>query len=140
MSDCILIHGDHVMFQPNFGPAIVVVRPGTLQGSGGGTFSGKQVCIDGDEKRVAVPGCPYVSGSFVTPGAGTLKIQSLAPNQKASKTKSGRKPVLLKGGTFVATFQVQSPAVDPATGVPDPAPQYPGSGTFLTTNVKFRGA
>jgi hypothetical protein len=140
MPDSILVHGDLAMFQPAFGPAVVVIRPGTLQASGAATLMGKKVCVDGDEKKVSVPGCAYVAGAFVTPGTGTLKIQALAPNQKALKTKSGKKAVLLKGGSFIAVFQVQSPAMSTsAPPVSDPAPQYPGTGTFMTTNLKFKG-
>jgi hypothetical protein len=140
MADFILINGDVVNFQPNFGPAVVVVQPGTMQASGGATLTGQKLCIDGDEKNVSVPGCSYIAGAFATPGMGTLKIQALAPNQKATKTKSNDKPVLLKGGTFIAVFEVQSPAkMPPPAGTPDPLPQYPGSGSFVTTNTKFRG-
>lgn len=141
MADFILIHGDLVNFQPNFGPAVVMVRPGTLQASGEATLSGKKVCVDGDESKVTVPGCTYMSGAFSVPGVGTLKIQSLAPDQKATKTNSANQPVLLKGGNFIATFEVQAPAqMPPPASTPDPMVQYPGSGSFLTTNVKFQGA
>ena len=139
MADLILLHGDLVNFQPNFALAVVVVRPGTLQGTGGATLSGKKVCVDGDEKQVSVPGCAYQAGAFSVPGVGTLKIQALAPNQKALKTKSGQKPVLLKGANFIAVFEVQTPAqMPPPASTPDPSPMYPGSGSFVTTNVKFR--
>ncbi len=141
MADYILLHGDLVNFQPAFGPATVVVRPGNLQGTGGATLSGKKVCVDGDEKQVQVPGCVYTAGPFSVPGVGTLKIQSLAPDQKALKTHSANKPVLLKGGNFIAVFEVQTPAqMPPPASTPDAAPMYPGSGSFVTANVKFRGA
>ena len=142
MADYILTQGDLANFQPAFGAALVVVRPGILVGPGGATLTGKKICVDGDEAKVVVPGCMYTSGSFTVPGAGTLKIQALAPNQKALKTKSAKKPVLLKGASFIAVFEVQGPAMDVSSGVspvPDPVPQYVGSGTFLTTNMKFKG-
>jgi hypothetical protein len=142
MADFILIDGDKAIFQPNFTAAVVVVRPGTLQASGPSTFNGKKVCVAGDESKVEVPGCMYTTPSFSIPGTGTLKIAALAANQKAQDTKSGDKPVLLKGGQFIAKFEVQSPAQQPAPPgppVPDPTPQYPGTGTFLTTNAKYQG-
>ncbi len=140
MPDYILLHGDLVNFQPSFGSATVVVRPGNLQGTGGATLLGKKVCIAGDEKQVQVPGCVYFSGPFSVPGVGTLKIQALAPNQQALKTDSASKPVLLKGGTFIAVFQVQTPAqMPPPASTPDAVPMYLGSGSFVTTNTKFRG-
>jgi hypothetical protein len=143
MTDFILIHGDKATFLPNFGLATVVVRPGDLQGSGPGTFDGKKICVDGDESKLSVPGCVYFTPQYSIPGTGTLKIAALAGNQKASKTKTGGKTVLLKGGNFTAKFEVQNPAKQPPPGpgspIPDPTPQYSGSGIFITTNFKFQG-
>jgi len=52
--------------------------------------------------------------------------------------------VLLKGGNFTASFEVQSPAQQPPPGpgspIPDATPKYSGSGMFITTNFKFQGA
>jgi hypothetical protein len=139
MSDFVLMEGDLATFEPAFGPAVVVVRPGTLSGSGPSTLAGKPLCLEGDEAKVSVPGCPYTAGPYCIPGVGALRIQSLAPNQKAIKTRAARRPVLLKGGCFIATFQVLAPAQQPnaAGAVPDPTPLYTGSGAFVTTNIKF---
>lgn len=140
MPDFILIDGDIALFQPNFGPAVVTVQPGKLHGSGPATCYGKPVCVQGDESGVQVPGCPYISGAFVTPGSGTLKISALGSDQMARKIASGEKPVLLKGSSFQAVFEVQSPAINPL-GVPDPMPQYlGGSGQFITTNTQYRAS
>lgn len=142
MADFILITGDKAMFNPTFGPATVVVQPGTLAGSGKGKISGKLVCVDGDEKKVIVPGCTYMTPQYSIPGVGILSIQSLGGDQKAQKTKSGGKPVLLKGSTFTAKFQVMAPAMQPPPGpgppIPDSTPQYSGTGSFMTTNLKVR--
>ena len=136
----ILIDGDQALFQPTFGQATVVVRPGTIQGSSKDTLSGKNICVDGDEKTVVVPGCMYTSGSFTVPGAGTLKIASLGGDQKAKETYSGGKPVILKGSMFIARFEVTSPAkLPPPPSTPDPVPVYPGQGQFVTTNDLFEG-
>lgn len=136
MADFILITGDLAMFNPTFGPAIVTVRPGHLIGSGKNTINSKIICVDGDEKTVIVPGCPYMTPQYSIPGMGILSIESLADNQIAKKTTSSGKPVLLKGGSFNAKFQVAVPAQQPTPGgpVPDTIPQYFGSGTFVTTN------
>jgi hypothetical protein len=143
MADFILIEGDKAIFLPNFGAAIVVVKPGDLTGSGPATINGKHMCVDGDETHVSVPGCMYMAPPYVIPGTGTLKIAALAGNQKAQKTKTGGKPVLLKGSNFTAKFDVQNPAKQPppAPGppIPDATPQYSGSGMFVTTNMKFQG-
>ena len=143
MPDFILITGDSVIFNPTFGKAIVVVRPDIfLTGTGEATVNKKTICIDGDEQE-EVPGCPYTSPPFVTPGTGTLSIQSLAPNQKATRVKSREKAVLLKGSTFTAEFQVILPAQIPPTpvspAIPDPIPVYIGTGFFTTTNIKVKG-
>ena len=141
MADFILITGDKAIFIPTFGAATVVVQPGTLVGSGKGKISGKPLCVDGDEKKVIVPGCAYMTAIHTIPGVGTLSIQSLGGNQKAKKTKSGGKPVLLKGSTFRAKFQVNAPAqqpAPPAPPIPDSTPQYSGTGSFVTTNMKVK--
>ena len=143
MADFILIDGDPVIFMPAFAPAIVVVQPGKLAGSGPATIGGKKICVDGDESKVSVPGCTYMTPQYSIPGTGTLKISALAANQKATKTQTGGKKVLLKGGNFTAKFEVQSPAKQPPPGpgppVPDATPQYSGNGMFVATNAKFVG-
>lgn len=141
MADFILTTGDLAMFNPMFGQAIVTVLPGNIMGSGKSMINKKLVCVDGDEKTVIVPGCPYMTPIHNIPGMGILSIDSLAPNQKAQRTKSNSKPVLLKGGSFKAKFQVLVPAQQPtpAGPVPDATPQYSGTGTFITTNFRVKG-
>lgn len=141
MADFILTTGDLAMFNPAFGAAIVTVIPGNLTGTGKDMITKKMVCVDGDEKMVIVPGCPYMTPSHPIPGVGMLSIASLGADQKAKRTKSNNKPVLLKGSTFNAKFQVMVPAQQPtpAGPIPDPAPQYSGTGTFMTTNMRVKG-
>lgn len=142
MADFVLITGDQVQFTPAFGPAMVVVQPGVLAGSGRGLAGSRPVCVQGDEAKVIVPGCMYTSGGFSIPGVGALSIASLAPNQIALRTKSGGRSVLLKGATFIAKFQVMTPAQQPAPPgppIPDPMPMYTGTGSFVTTNVRVKG-
>jgi hypothetical protein len=142
MSDFILVDGDTVTFMPSFGPAIVVVAPGTLSGSGPAKIGGKAACVDGDETNVKVQGCAYTSGAFTIPGVGTLMIDALGGDQKAQKTKTGGKAVLLKGSTFTAKFQVTAPATNTSpTPAPDPVTMYSGgSGTFMNTNTTVKGS
>lgn len=144
MLDSILIEGDKAVFLPNFGPALVVVQTGDLKGSGPATIEGKKICVDGDEKQVKVYGCTYVTPIYSIPGVGTLEIANLAGNQKAMKTNTGGKPVLLKGGNFIAKFSVQTPAQQPPPGpgspIPDASPQYSGSGLFENTNFLIKGS
>ncbi len=142
MGKPILIDGDSVLFMPTFGLATVMPQPGILKGSGPGTYKGKKICVDGDENKVSVPGCVYLTPTHPIPGTGTLKINALGDGQKATKTKTGGKAVLLKGGNFTAKFKVQSPAQQlnpPGPPVPDTTLNYSGMGQFITTNVKFQG-
>ena len=142
MGNPILIDGDSVLFMPTFGLATVMPQPGTLQGSGPGTYKGKKICVEGDEKNVSVSGCVYLTPTHPIPGTGTLKIDALGGDQKATKTKTGSKAVLLKGGNFTAKFEVQSPAKQSNPSgppMPDTTPNYSGMGMFSTTNVKFQG-
>ena len=140
MLDFILITGDRAIFNPIFGKAIVAVRPGILTGTGIPTVNKNKICLVGDEKKVVILGCSYTSPPNVTPGIGTLFIQSLALNQKARKVKSKRTAVLLKGTTFTARLQVILPAQTPTIPpTPDPIPIYFGTGFFTTTNMKAKG-
>ncbi len=141
MEDFVILHGDQVTFMPAFGAAVVVVRPGVMQGSGKMTLTGKKVCLEGDEKQLSVPGCLYTAGPFSIPGVGTIQISALSPNQLSKKTKLGGKALVLKGANLVAKLLVQTPAQQPAPPgppVPDPVPQYAGVGSFITTNVKLK--
>ncbi|NER47636.1 MAG: hypothetical protein F6J92_13220 [Symploca sp. SIO1A3] len=144
MADFVLIDGDQVIFNPAFTPATVVVQPGKITGSAQQTYQGKKICVAGDENSVSVPGCTYMTPVYSIPGTGTLKIEDLGADQKAKEAKCSGKPVLLKGSVFTATFQVQQPAQMPPPGpgspTPDPMPQYPGTGNFITTNMIFQAA
>lgn len=138
MSDYILINGDQAIFEVNFQAATVAVRPGTLTASGPATFSSINICVVGDEKSVVVPGCVYSTPTFTTPGSGTITIKKLNDDQVADKTFSRTIPVMLKGSKFQALFTVNDPASDPLE-FQDPVPDYDGTGSFETTNGKFKG-
>lgn len=142
MPNHIIIDGDQATFQPNFGAAIAVVRPGKIRGSGKSSLKGKKVCVAGDEKSVKVPGVMYMTPQFPVPGVGTLKIAALAGNQKAKETKSGKKALILKGVQFQATLEVQTPAqlITAAGTTTDPMSQYAGVGQFVTTNTKYKAS
>jgi hypothetical protein len=140
MPDFILTEGDKANFLPTFGMAVVVVKPGSLQGSGLATINGKKMCVKGDETAVEVSDCPYISVQYPISGMGTLKIAKLAADQIAKKTKTGGDLVLLRGGQFTAVFQVSTPAKHPS-GLQDIAKkEYSGKGTFMNTNKKIKGS
>jgi hypothetical protein len=141
MSDYLLIHGDEAKFNESFGIAQVVVRPGTLTGTGQTTVNDMKVCVTGDENTVLVVGCMYTTPSYPIPGVGTLQIESLKADQIAHKTRSGGKAVLLVGSSFNAAFVVQTPAqlVTPDGTETDTTPRYSGTGTFTTRNTRVTG-
>ncbi|MEM9686413.1 MAG: hypothetical protein AAF934_05765 [Bacteroidota bacterium] len=137
-SDSIIMDDDEVEFLPNFGSAIVTVKPGKIEASGKTTINNKNICVKGDEKSVAVSGCDYISGPFVG-GKGTLKIKRLVSNQLTKKAKSGGKSIILKGKPFIAHFEVTSPAKQPPpANTPDPVPIYIGLGKFKPNNEKIK--
>ncbi len=143
MLDFILQDGDKAEFLPAFGVAMVVVKDGVLAAQGAATLAGTKVCIDGDEMQLKVEGCDYtVPAMGLLGGKGTLKILALAPDQRATKTYSNHKPVLLKGSMFQAQFSVTQPAKTPEGVIPplaDTIPLHIGSGSFKTENRKFKG-
>jgi hypothetical protein len=143
MSDFILLDGDQALFSPQFGAALVVVGVGALSASGPTTVGGAKVCVAGDESSVSVPGCAYTTPQHTIVGTGTLEVAALAADHTAQKTCSGGTSALLLGGTFTARFKVDVPAQQPPPGagspVPDAAPEYFGTGFFLSTNRKFKG-
>ena len=140
MSDFILINGDLAVYSAAFEGATVTSGPGVIEGSGRANVNGQPVCVTDDEKTATAPGA-YVTSSHPIPGSGILEISALADDQVASKTRSANVPVLLVGSDFEATFKVQAPAMQPtATGpVADTTTQYKGSGSFTSSNGKFKG-
>jgi hypothetical protein len=135
VADFVIRTGDQAMWNPSFPPAVVTAPPGVITGSSKSKVGGQIACVAGDEATVIVAGAVYISGAFATPGTGTLTIESLGSDQQATKGKSGSLALILKGSLFRARFQVTSPAVNPNSGVPDPTPQYSGTGQWITSNA-----
>ena len=138
----ILLDGDFVNFLPFFPPATVVVRQGTLTASGGDPVFGRRMCVEGDERLVMVPGCPYTTPQYTVPGVGTLTVHLLHPSSVARKTTSNGRKVLLNGMPFFGRFLVMTPAmmVLPAgPQVPDSMPVYTGSGSFMRAGPTKQG-
>jgi hypothetical protein len=134
--------GDQAVFSAMFTPATVVPMPGQITGSGQATVNGAQVCVQGDESSVQVPGVMYISPPFTIPGAGMLTIAALGSDQIAQTTNYVSKPAILKGSTFTAQFSVMVPAQQATPGgpVPDPTPMYMGTGQFVTSNTTSKGS
>lgn len=132
--DFVILNNDQAIFNASFSSATVVPVPGTISASNSADSNQMSVCVEGDESSVVATGAAYTSGSFVTPGVGTLTIESLASDQVAQNAKSNDKSLILKGSQFQAKFEVTSPAIDPSSGVTDPVTSYSGSGYFSTSN------
>ncbi len=139
--DTIVVDGDKVLFDRTYGPATVVVKPGKIKATGKTTVQNKKVAVKGDEGKVEISGCTYISAAFPIPGTGNLKIAALGPDQVTKKIKSGGKPILVQGSVFIARFEVQSPAkiIPPGSApVSDPTPFYMGTGKLLPSNDKVK--
>jgi hypothetical protein len=115
--DQVLLDGDQALYQPAFGAAVVVVRPGVLRGSGPATVNGKAVAIDGDEASAAVQGCVYQSAAYPIPGTGTLEVASLADDQRSSNSQSGGQALLLGGDPSMPAFWCRAPRSNPLRAV-----------------------
>jgi hypothetical protein len=141
MDDYVMVTGDmiEITVPP---PAIVpqLVAPVPLQGSSTDTtISGQFVCLRGDELPPSIRGpLMYTAPPFVTPGTGTLQI-ILMPTNQTLTTMNGQ-ALLLKGSSFQAMFNVQSPAMQPtpAGPVPDPLVVKPCTAQFVTMNVRVK--
>ncbi len=137
--DFIMVTGDTI--QVTIPPPTIVpqlMAPVPLVGSSQNVLvGGRPVCLEGDElpPELQAP-LPYTAPPFVIPGIGTLEL-TLMPDNKTVKTENGKK-ILIKGATFVAKFNVQTPAQQPtpAGPVPDPVAVKPGQAQFITTNTQ----
>jgi hypothetical protein len=134
----VICNGD--MLQVTINPPCVVPQlaaPVPLVASGFSTVNDQAVCVEGDELPPSIKNVPlpYTSAAYVG-GTGTLKVTLNADNKTSTATDKDKK-MLLKGSTFQAEFDVQSPAQMPTPGgpQPDPQPKYTGTAKFITTNT-----
>ncbi len=139
--DFVIVTGD--MIQVTITPPAIVpqlMAPVPLIGTSQKVvLGGKPICLEGDELPPSLKApMPYTAPPFVIPGTGTLEIK-LMPTNKTIQTDNGKK-ILIKGATFVAKFNVQTPAQQPTPGgpVPDPVAVKPGTAQFITTNVQVK--
>ena len=134
MGDIVIKTGDMIQITippPALIPAIVAPVP--LMGTGATVLVANQpVCLQGDElpPSLLLP-LMYTAPPFVTPGMGTLTL-TLTPANLTQHTVNG-KPILIKGATFIAQFQVTAPAMQPTPvgPIPDPLMVKPGTAQFI---------
>ncbi|PHM29684.1 hypothetical protein [Xenorhabdus budapestensis] len=135
MSELIVVDGDTLQFEPQFGSRKLNI-PGLvkIKGTGHAQVNGKKVCILGDEKRVTVS-ATYTTTTHMTPGNGTITITALDSSQQALHCTSGA-ALIIKGQKFTTVFTPQSPAINNTVNPPQPDPNYPspssGKGSFIT--------
>lgn len=139
-ANSILVTGD--MIQITVPPPAIVptaIAPVPLMGSSTKLkIAMMAACQDGDELPAMLKGPQmYTAPPYVTPGTGTFTIM-LLPTNKTAKGKESGKPLLLKGATFQAKFQVSSPAMMPTPAGPQPDPLMVKMCTaqFITTQMK----
>ena len=139
MADLLIKTGD--MLQVTVPPPAIVpqlVAPVPLNGTGLTVLVNNQpVCVQGDEQPIALRApLMYTAPPFVTPGMGTLTL-TLMPNNLTLCTTIAGKPGLLRGATFMATFNVTVPAMQPTPvgPIPDPVVVKPCTAQFITTTI-----
>jgi len=138
MGDFIIKTNDMIQFTVP-PPALIpmIAAPVPLIGTGTTvTIGNVPICLQGDELPPTLQSpMPYTAPPFVTPGMGTLTVM-LLPTNLSMKTMQG-KPMILKGATFNAMFNVSAPAMQPTPGgpVPDPLMVKPLTCQFVTTNI-----
>jgi hypothetical protein len=137
-ADFVIATGD--MIQITIPPPAMVpqlMAPIPLTGSSSNVqINSMPACLQGDELPPGIAGpLTYTAPPFVTPGTGTITI-ILMPTNLTIQT-SNQRPMLLKGATFQAVFNVQAPAMMPTPAGPQPDPMLvkPGTAQFITTNL-----
>lgn len=134
MSNLVVIDGDALKFETNFGANIVTpTAPCLIQGSGEADITNKKICVLGDESKVSIA-ATYIKSTHPTPGTGTITIAALASDQQAVFV-TARTAVIVVGSQFTVRFTPSSPAIDPQ-GKPDPnmGPAQ-GTGTFINSQT-----
>ena len=89
-----------------------------------------------DTLKKFYPAWPYINGPYV---GGVLKYDKINKIQLCKKLKVSGKPVV-KMGEVKCQFKVSAPAIQPATGMTDPAPMYQASINLIPTHGKLKSA
>ncbi len=134
-NQCVVVDGDFLQFDPQFGNRQVFpIAPATIRGTGHATINQRHVCVVGDEKKVQIPAQYMIPG--YSPGMGMLSIVSLGGDQQAPTCKSNA-ALILKGQQFIARFTPTQLAISPPNQSDVPAPTM-GKGRFNTTQMSVK--
>lgn len=133
MSNLVVIDGDALTFNPQFGAVTITPPPQPrISGSGEVSIGGKKVCIVGDEEHVSFI-VDYIKPPFVaSAGKGTLTIKKLASDQQATFATAPA-PMILVGSQFTTQFQPTTPAQDPQRKPDTDLNAVTGVGTFINS-------
>lgn len=130
MSKMVVIDGDELIFDSQFGPNMVIpLPPLQISGSGEVSIEAIKLCIVGDEKQVSIS-ANYTKPPYIKPGTGTITITGLATDQMAEFAMAQR-PIIVVGSQFTAQFQPTSPAMDPQGNPDTDLSPAPGTGRFI---------
>jgi hypothetical protein len=136
--DVMIVDGDFIQITINPPTVVpVLIPPVALVANGFTTVSDKKVCIEGDELPPSLKSpLVYMSPPYVIPGTGKISV-TLNSDNKTSVATDNDKKMLLKGSTFQAKFDVQSPAQQPSPSgpIPDSTPSYSGTAQFISANT-----
>jgi len=116
--------------------APLLAAPVPLVASGLSKVGEMAVCLKGDELPPSLRApMPYTCPPYTVPGVGTVSVAS-APTNTTQHAKDSDTPMLVKGGTFQATFTVSVPAqMPPPISAPDPVATKTGTAVFITANT-----
>lgn len=133
MSNLVIIDGDALTFNPQFGAITTTPPPQPrISGSGDASIGGKKICIVGDEKQVSFT-VDYIKPPYnATPGKGTLTIKQLASDQQAEFV-TAPVPMIVVGSQFTAQFQPTTPAQNLQGETDTDLSPVTGVGTFINS-------
>lgn len=130
----VIVDGDTISFEPQFGNRIVtLLMPAKIQGSGHALINKKKICIKGDETKLKFA-AQYTTSSHTIPGMGSVTIQQLDTSNISSVCHSAAVVITVGNKKFTACFTPSVPAMTPPpASSPDPAiPSY-GKGAFIAS-------
>lgn len=122
MLDSVVREGDMAVFDAaSFqGRTLIGLTPYRMKGSSHVKSDHKAFCLAEDADPIEVM-CDYAFANFATPGKCKLVFFVFQPRVESQTAKGPNgQSFILQGQGFKAQMMIQVPAIDPATGTPDP--------------------